>query len=127
MSQENEKLIFLNENNFHEEDLNEKIDFDALEAQLEGELAEQLADLELLEEDKKKIGNPDALGKVILDEVWTQFGNQIGLDMTDETLLGKYNREHAGEKFEDVAAKTRNSSDFKNPAKEMKKSNRPEI
>lgn len=115
MSQENASL------NFNEEEFNEEIDFDALESQLEGELAEQLADLELLEEDKKKIGNPDALGKVIIDEVWTQFGNQLGLDMTSETLLGKYDREHAGEKFKDVAAKTRSSSEFKNAAKEMKK------
>lgn len=115
MSQENASL------NFNEEEFNEEIDFDALESQLEGELAEQLADLELLEEDKKKIGNPDALGKVIIDEVWTQFGNQLGLDMTSETLLGKYDIEHAGVKYQDIADKTRSSSEFTNAAKEMKK------
>ena len=29
-----------------------------------------------------------------MNEVWTQFGNQIGLDMTNETLIQAYEREH---------------------------------
>lgn len=92
-----------NENDFLETIL-ETIDFDEkelsideLEASLEAELELQLSDISLLEEEKEKIGNPDNLGKVIMDEVWTQFGNQIGLDMTDETLLQAYNREHPEE------------------------------
>lgn len=28
---------------------------------------------------KEKVGNTEELGKVILDEVWKQFGKQIGL------------------------------------------------
>ena len=57
----------------------------------------ELADLEFLKEEEKKIGDPDALGKVILDEVWKQFGNQIGLDMTNETLIQEYDRTHPDE------------------------------
>src|SRR5699024_1228764 len=33
-------------------------------------------------------------GAVIVGEIWTQFGNQIGLDMTNETLIQAYEREH---------------------------------
>lgn len=72
----------------------ENFNIDELEANLEAELESQLADLAFLEEEKAKIGNPDSLGKIIMDEVWTQFGNQIGLDMTNETLIQAYEREH---------------------------------
>ena len=72
----------------------ENFNIDELEANLEVELESQLADLAFLEEEKAKIGNPDSLGKIIIDEVWTQFGNQIGLDMTNETLIQAYEREH---------------------------------
>lgn len=72
----------------------ENFNIDELEANLEAELESQLADLVFLEEEKAKIGNPDSLGKIIMDEVWTQFGNQIGLDMTNETLIQAYEREH---------------------------------
>lgn len=65
----------------------ENFNIDELEANLEAELESQLADLAFLEEEKAKIGNPDSLGKIIMDEVWTQFRNQIGLDMTNETLI----------------------------------------
>lgn len=72
----------------------ENFNIDELEANLETELESQLADLAFLEEEKAKIGNPDSLGKIIMNEVWTQFGNQIGLDMTNETLIQAYEREH---------------------------------
>ena len=75
----------LDENEFSIEDL---------EANLEAELEMQLSDLSVLEEEKEQIENPDNLCKVIMDEVWSQFANQIGLDMTNETLIQTYNREH---------------------------------
>ena len=68
-----------------------------LEDSLEAELKLQLSDLAFLEEERAKIDNPDTLSKVIIDEVWTQFGTQIGLDMTNETLIQAYNREHPEE------------------------------
>lgn len=89
----NEKELL---NDFQEIDEVE-FDFDELEAKLQGQLEEEFAELEFLQEEKDKIGNPDALGKVILEEVWTQFGNQIGLDMTNETLIQEYNRIHPEE------------------------------
>ena len=67
-----------------DEDLVEYLDFDELEAKLESQLEEELSGLGFFKEEKEKIGDPDALGKVMLDEVWKQFGNQIGLDIKDE-------------------------------------------
>ncbi len=76
------------------EPYNEGLSIEDIEASLNAELELELSDLSLLEDEREKIGDPDNLGKVIMDEVWTQFGNQIGLDMTNETLIQAYNREH---------------------------------
>lgn len=51
------------------EDLIEFFDFDELEEKLQSQLEEEFSNLEFLKEEKEKIGNPDALGKAILDEV----------------------------------------------------------
>lgn len=58
---------------------NEQIDFDALESQLESELEEQMGDLELLKEDRDKISNPESLGTTVMNVVWEQFVNQVGV------------------------------------------------
>lgn len=71
-----------------------ELDLDSTESSLEAKLQHQLSDLAFLEEEKEKIENPDHLGKVILDEVWNQFGNQIGLDLTSETLIQAYDKTH---------------------------------
>lgn len=52
--------------------------FSELEKKLEADISTQLSDLDLLEEQKAAIGNPDNLGKTILDVIWMQFINQIG-------------------------------------------------
>lgn len=54
-----------------------EFDFDELEAKLQGQLEEELAGLEFLQEEKDKIGSPDALGETIKNVVWEQFINQI--------------------------------------------------
>lgn len=101
-------------------ELDEVFDLDELEEKLQRQLEDELADMRFLEEEKKKIGNPDALGKVILDEVWHQFGNQIGLDMTNETLNQKYDREHQGETYDTVKDKVMQDSEYKKANNEMK-------
>lgn len=53
--------------------LDENLDFDALEAQLQSELAEDIAEVEFLEEERNKIGNPTALGDVVMNVVVEQF------------------------------------------------------
>ena len=57
----------------------EILDFDELERQLQEELDGELSDLDFIEEQQDKIGNPDALGQTILDTVWEQFTNQIAI------------------------------------------------
>ena len=78
-----------NENEIDEFDftvLNEQ-ELNNIEEDLNNKLAHELQDLENIDTGLKSIQNPDALGKVILDEVWTQFGNQIGLEITSFFLL----------------------------------------
>lgn len=55
------------------------VDFDELESKLESELEEQMSDLEGLEQDSEKIGTPDTLGETVMNVVWEQFINQIGV------------------------------------------------
>lgn len=97
--------------NFYEIDNAEEFDFDELEASLEAKLESDLADYEFLEVEKEKIGNPDAFGKVISDEIWKQFANQIGLEQTNETLIQKYDREHP-ETYEVVGKEVINDPKF---------------
>lgn len=111
MANENE---LLEENSVDFDD----IDLEGLEATLNNDLASELSDLEYLKIEEAKIGNPDALGKVVLDEVWKQFGNQIGLDMTNETLNQKYNREHP-ETYDKVGKKVMQDKRYKDKNKEM--------
>lgn len=109
----------MNKNKNVYDDASLDFDFDEKELELEEELEKVFSDLEMLKEDKEKIGNPDALGKVVLDEVWKQFGNQIGLDMTAETLIQKYDREHP-ETYEEVGKKVMQDERYKEANKEMK-------
>jgi len=102
------------------EDFIEFFDFDELEKDLQSQLDEDLSDLEFLKEEKEKIGNPDALGEIILNEIWTQFGNQIGLDMTNETLNQKYDREHQGETYDDIGKEVMQDPKYKKANNEMK-------
>jgi hypothetical protein len=55
------------------------VDFDELESRLESELEEQMADLAGLEQDAGRIGNPDTLGETVINVVWEQFINQVGV------------------------------------------------
>ena len=55
------------------------VDFDELENKLESELEEQMTDLQGLELDREKIGNPDSIGDTVKAVVWEQFINQVGV------------------------------------------------
>ena len=52
-------------------------DLDDLEKKLEEDLSSSILDLDLLEEDRKKIGNPDSLGEIIHNTVMDHLNNQI--------------------------------------------------
>ena len=109
----------LSENETLEEELTESFDLNELEEKLQNELEKELSDLEFLKEEKDKIGNPDALGKVIMDEVWRQFTNQVGLEVTNETLIQKYDRKHP-ETYEEVGKTVMQDSKYKDANKAMK-------
>jgi hypothetical protein len=55
------------------------VDFDELESRLESDLEEQMSDLVGLEQDTEKIGNPETLGETVMNVVWEQFINQVGV------------------------------------------------
>ena len=113
----------MNENNnavMNSQDQNlEDIDLALLDDMCESIIDSELEKLDFLEEERKKIENPDELGKVILNEVWNQFGNQIGLDLTKETLIQKYDREHP-ETYDEVSKKVMQDPKYKNANKAMK-------
>ncbi|GGH86860.1 5-methylcytosine-specific restriction endonuclease McrA [Pullulanibacillus pueri] len=96
-----------------------EFDFEEVEGLLSKQLEESFSDLELLEKDRATISDPDSLGKVVLDEVWKQFGNQIGLDVTNETLIQKYDREHP-EQYKDIADSVMKDKRYKDANKAMR-------
>ena len=87
---ENELLVL----NTEEVDESQSLNYDELEELLEQQFEMEFSNLESLQTEFKEIGSPDKLSEVILDEIWNQFGNQIGLDMTSDTLLKQYNDKH---------------------------------
>lgn len=73
--------------NSSEFDVNEEnIDLDMLTKYLESSLVSQLSDFEMMEEDRKMIGNPDQLGKMIEETVMTQINNQIGVLASEQFI-----------------------------------------
>ena len=87
---ENELLVL----NTEEVNESENLNYDELEELLEQQFTMEFSNLEKLELECKEISSSDKLGDVILDEIWSQFANQIGLDMTSDTLLKQYNDKH---------------------------------
>lgn len=57
----------------------DSMNFDELESKLDSELEEQMADLDGLEADAEKIGSPDTIGHTVMNVVWEQFINQVGV------------------------------------------------
>lgn len=68
------------------EDMIETFDFDELEEKLQSQLEEELAGMQFLTEEKEKIGNPDNLGKLIMDVVWEQFMNQVAVTAGEDFI-----------------------------------------
>ena len=85
------------------DDINDYEDFDIeeLELTLQSQLKCELEQVQFLESEKTKIGNPESLTSVVLNQVWREFGNQIGLDITAETLVERYEKAHS-EKYDEV-------------------------
>lgn len=94
------------------ETLDEDLSFDEIEESLKAELDVSFEELALLESDRETIENPDSLVKVIAEEVLHQFGNQIGLDLTNETLIQKYDREHPEPYSKEIGDGIKKQSEF---------------
>lgn len=83
VKQELENMLSIENDSFSDFETLEQddfIDFEALENDLRAEIDSQLSELKILEDNRKKIGNPESLGKTIKDVVWEQFKNQIGVE-----------------------------------------------
>ena len=117
---ENELLVLNAEQVYESENLN----YDELEELLEQQFTTEFSNLEKLELECKEISSPDKLGDVILDEIWNQFANQIGLDMTSDTLLKQYNDKHPNGYTKEEGAKImkdKRYTDANNAMKERQK------
>ena len=117
---ENELLVLNAEEVYESENLN----YDELEELLEQQFTTEFSNLEKLELECKEISSPDKLGDVILDEIWSQFANQIGLDMTSDMLLKQYNDKHPNGYTKEEGAKImkdKRYTDANNAMKERQK------
>lgn len=113
---ENELLVLNTEDVYESENLN----YDELEELLEQQFTMEFSNLEKLELECKEISSPDKLGDVILDEIWNQFANQIGLDMTSDTLLKQYNDKHPNGYTKEEGAKILKDKRYIDANKAMK-------
>ena len=113
---ENELLVLNTEEVYESENLN----YDELEELLEEQFTMEFSNLKKLEVECKEISSPDKLGDVILDEIWNQFANQIGLDMTSDTLLKQYNDKHPNGYTKEEGAKILKDKRYTNANNAMK-------
>lgn len=117
---ENELLVL----NTEEVNESENLNYDELEELLEQQFTMEFSNLEKLELECKEISSSDKLGDVVLDEIWSQFANQIGLDMTSDTLLKQYNDKHPNGYTKEEGAKImkdKRYTDANNAMKERQK------
>ena len=117
---ENELLVL----NTEEVNESENLNYDELEELLEQQFTMEFSNLEKLELECKEISSPDKLGDIILDEIWSQFANQIGFDMTSDTLLKQYNDKHPNGYTKEEGAKImkdKRYTDANNAMKERQK------
>lgn len=113
---ENELLV-LNAEEVYE---SENLSYGELEELLEQQFTTEFSNLEELELECKEINSPDKLGDAILDEIWNQFANQIGLDMTSDTLLKQYNDKHPNGYTKEEGTKILNDKRYTDANKAMK-------
>lgn len=107
--------------NTDEVDEVQSLNYDELEELLEQQFKMEFSNLEKLQIEFKEIGSPDKLSDVILDEIWSQFGNQIGLDMTSDTLLQQYNDKHPEGYTKDIGDRIVKDKRYLDANKSMKK------
>lgn len=77
-----ENAILENEKEYQED----SFDFNDLEKRLQSQLDLEFEDLDFLQNEKEKIGNPDNLGETIKDVIWEQFINQIAVTAGEDFI-----------------------------------------
>ena len=107
--------------NTDEVDEVQSLNYDELEELLEQQFEMEFSNLESLQTEFKEIGSPDKLSEVILDEIWNQFGNQIGLDMTSDTLLKQYNEKNPNGYTKEIGDRIVKDKRYRDANKSMKK------
>ena len=106
--------------NTDEVDEVQSLNYDELEELLDQQFKMEFSNLEKLQIEFKEIGSPDKLSDVILDEIWSQFGNQIGLDMTSDTLLKQYNEKNPNGYTKEIADQILKDKRYTDANKAMK-------
>lgn len=81
----------------------QEFDFEAMEEVLNQDIEEMLVDLEALGEEKKLLTNPDSLGKEIYNSIFNQLGSQSGMDLSSDTLIEQYQKNHEGETLQSAS------------------------
>lgn len=79
-----EKSFYLNDS-FNIEDL------EKLENILNEEIEENIAELEVLKREEKKIGTPEALGETVMNVIWEQVNNQIAATAGEDFIKSNNN------------------------------------
>lgn len=67
-------------------------DLEALELEFSKALDVSYEELEAVVLHRDTINNPEALSQVVINEVWNKVGEQLGLELTNETLIQEYIR-----------------------------------
>lgn len=70
----------------NEETVEAEVSFDELETKLQNELGASLSELEFLDSEKDKIGNPEELGEAVKGIVWEQFINQMAVTAGEDFI-----------------------------------------
>ena len=65
---------------------NSMVGLDDLERLLQEQLGDELSDIDTIQEQLEGIGEPNALGEVLLDTVWEQFTNQIAITAGEDFI-----------------------------------------
>ena len=107
----------------HNENYFEVSDVEELEKILSQQIEQDLANLQFLEVERESIAEPETFGEVIYDSIVDEFGTQLGLNATNESLIQKYDRVNPDEKgivYDDVKNKMMNDPNYKKRNKQMK-------
>lgn len=89
----------------------ELLDFDAMENLLSKDMDSLLGDIELLEDEKALVTNPDRLGTEIYNSIFNQLGAQSGLDISGEMARKEYKNDKEDKIIEKIKIKNKKNGE----------------